>query len=764
MTKSISIVAALTAMLVAGCSGQSEMDRFISDLMSGMTIEQKIGQLNLHSAPGFISAEKVTVDDENAQMLRDGMLGGIYGSGDIDFLMEAQKLALESGPGIPLMFGMDVIHGYETVFPVPLALSCSWNPELVEHVARVAATEASSAGINWVFSPMVDICRDARWGRIVEGSGEDPFLGSEIAKAYIRGYQGTDDRFDTDEVMACVKHYALYGAAESGRDYNSVFLSRQEAMNGYMPPYEAAAKAGAGSFMTSFNEFEGIPATMNSWLIDDVLRGMWGFGGFVVSDATAVKEQVAHGIGDLQEVSARSLQAGLDMDMNSDAYVATLKKSLEAGRISGEDIDRACRRILEAKYKLGLFDDPFRYLDTARYSANMFTDSARAFARKAAQESQVLLKNDGILPLDRDMKIAVVGPLADDVTAMAGTWTVSSRADESVTLLQGISEAAAAPVLHAEGSWLFCDPALEENVRYGLYKAFVPGFETPDVHSLPQSQLISEAVDAARKSDVVIACVGEIPNMNGEGASRTDIGLPDAQQELLRALKATGKPVVMVLVTGRPLTLVWEDANMDAILDVWSPGTEGGRAVADVLFGKVNPSAKLTTSFPRSVGQLPLYYNHKNTGRPHPDSAGYKKFVSCYLDEINAPLYPFGYGLSYTTYEYSSPAVSSSEMSLADSVTVSVDVTNTGERDGDEIVQLYIRDVYASSTRPVKELRAFRKVHVPAGKTVKVDFVLSAEDLSFYDHNLDFVCEKGEFEIMVGPDSRNLRTVSLSVK
>ncbi len=764
MTKSISIVAALTAMLVAGCSGQSEMDRFISDLMSGMTIEQKIGQLNLHSAPGFISAEKVTVDDENAQMLRDGMLGGIYGSGDIDFLMEAQKLALESGPGIPLMFGMDVIHGYETVFPVPLALSCSWNPELVEHVARVAATEASSAGINWVFSPMVDICRDARWGRIVEGSGEGPFLGSEIAKAYIRGYQGTDDRFDTDEVMACVKHYALYGAAESGRDYNSVFLSRQEAMNGYMPPYEAAAKAGAGSFMTSFNEFEGIPATMNSWLIDDVLRGMWGFGGFVVSDATAVKEQVAHGIGDLQEVSARSLQAGLDMDMNSDAYVATLKKSLEVGRISGEDIDRACRRILEAKYKLGLFDDPFRYLDTARYSANMFTDSARAFARKAAQESQVLLKNDGILPLDRDMKIAVVGPLADDVAAMAGTWTVSSRADESVTLLQGISEAAAAPVLHAEGSWLFCDPALEENVRYGLYKAFVPGFETPDVHSLPQSQLISEAVDAARKSDVVIACVGEIPNMNGEGASRTDIGLPDAQQELLRALKATGKPVVMVLVTGRPLTLVWEDANMDAILDVWSPGTEGGRAVADVLFGKVNPSAKLTTSFPRSVGQLPLYYNHKNTGRPHPDSAGYKKFVSCYLDEINAPLYPFGYGLSYTTYEYSSPAVSSSEMSLADSVTVSVDVTNTGERDGDEIVQLYIRDVYASSTRPVKELRAFRKVHVPAGKTVKVDFVLSAEDLSFYDHNLDFVCEKGEFEIMVGPDSRNLQTVSLSVK
>lgn len=763
MIKTCNILFALSVLFLAGCSGQSDMDRFVDELMSEMTVDQKIGQLNLHSAPGFISAERVTVDEENARMLREGMLGGIYGSGDINFLIETQKLALESDSGIPLIFGMDVIHGYETVFPVPLALSCSWDIDLIEQSARIAATEASASGINWVFSPMVDICRDARWGRIVEGSGEDPYLGAEIAKAYVRGYQGTDDHYDTDEVMACVKHFALYGAAEAGRDYNQVFLSRQEAMNGYMPPYEAAAKAGAGSFMTSFNEFEGIPATMNTWLLDDVLRRMWGFDGFVVSDATAVKEQVAHGIGDLQEVSARSLKAGLDMDMNSDAYVGTLKESLEEGRISEEDIDRACRRILEAKYKLGLFDDPFRYLDTARYSARVFTDSARRFARKAAQESQVLLKNDGILPLRKDMRVAVVGPLADDAAAMAGTWAVSDHIDESVTLLQGISEASLYPVRYAEGSWLFNDAHLEENVRYGLYKVFMPGFEVPEVHEVPQAKLIASAVEAARNSDVVIACVGEVQTMNGEAASRTDIGLPDAQQELLRALKATGKPVVMVLVTGRPLTLVWEEANMDAILNVWSPGTEGGHAVADVLFGDVNPSAKLTTSFPRAVGQLPLYYNHKNTGRPHPDDADYKKFVSCYMDEINAPLYPFGYGLSYTSYSYSSPCLSSPEMTLDGSVTVSVDVTNTGERDGYETVQLYIRDVYASSTRPVKELKAFRKVHIPAGQTAKVEFVLTADDLSFYDHELDFVCEKGEFRIMVGPDSRNLKEVSLTV-
>ena len=754
----------LAAVLLASCGQKSEMDRFIDDLMNRMTIEQKIGQLNLHSAGGFISAEKVMEDDQNVQLLRAGQLGGLYGSGNMALLRQYQEIAVESGAGIPLIFGLDVIHGHETVFPVPLGLSTSWNMELIEKVARVSAREATASGVNWVFSPMVDIARDARWGRVVEGAGEDPYLGGEIAKAMVYGYQGRDDEFAEDELMACVKHYALYGAGEAGRDYNSVFLSRQEAMNGYMRPYHAAAQVGAGSYMSSFNEFEGIPASMNTWLLDDVLRKSWGFDGFVVSDATAVVEQVAHGIGDLQEVSARSLKAGLDMDMNSDGFVGTFMKSLEEGRITEAEIDRACRRILEAKYKLGLFEDPFRYLDSERYASEVYTAENRAFAREAAHESLVLLKNDGILPLSKDMRVAVVGPMADDPAVMTGTWAMTSHGSESVTPLQGIRNAAPKKVTYSEGSWVFLDKEMEETVKYGLYKFFMPGFKAPDIHTVPQSRLIAEAVAAARAADVVVACVGESQNMNGEGASRTEIVIPDAQKELLKALKATGKPVVMVLVTGRPLTLGWEDSEMDAILNVWSPGSEGGNAVADVLFGDVNPSAKLTMSFPRSVGQLPLYYNHKNTGRPHPEYDEYRKFTSCYMDEINAPLYPFGYGLSYTTYEYSEPVLSSAEMSLDGTVTASVTVKNTGSRDGFETVQLYIHDIYATSTRPVKELRAFRKVHIPAGESVTVSFELTAEDLSYYNHSLEWVCEPGDFEIMTGPNSRDLQSVQLTVK
>ena len=734
---------------------------FVKDLVSRMTLDQKIGQLNLQSAPGFISAEKVMEEDGNIKLLRQGMLGGIYGSGNPELLRQCQEIALESGAGIPLIFGMDVIHGHETVFPVPLALSTSWNMDLIEKCTRIAATEAAASGINWVFSPMVDICRDARWGRIVEGGGEDPYLGGEIAKAMVYGYQGRDGEYGTDEVMTCVKHYALYGGAEAGRDYNSVFLSRQEALNGYMLPYMKAAEAGAASYMSSFNEFEGIPASMNTYLMQELLRDSWGFKGFIVSDATAIAEEVNHGIGDMQEVAARSLQAGLDMDMNSDAYIGTLKKSLEEGRIAEADIDRACRRILEAKYKLGLFEDPFRYLDAERYASAVYTEENRQASREAARECQVLLKNNGILPLSRNARIAVVGPLADDAVSMTGSWAMSSHGQESVTIWQGISEVAKASL--SEGSWLFKDAELEENVRYGLAKSFVPGFQTPPVHKVSQQSLIAEAVAKARQADVVVACVGEHANMNGEGASRSDIGLPDAQRDLLKALKATGKPVVMVLVTGRPLTLVEEDASMDAILNVWSPGSEGGRAVADVLFGEVSPSAKLTTSFPRSVGQLPLYYNHKNTGRPHPDTAGYKKFVSCYMDELNAPLYPFGYGLSYTTFEYGPVSLSSPEMSLDGSVSASVRVSNTGKRDADETVQLYIRDIYASSTRPVKELKGFRKVPIPAGDSVQVDFTITDEELSFYNHELEWVCEAGDFEIMLGPNSRDVQKINLKV-
>ena len=754
----------LSALLLLVCCSapKSDMDRYIDDLMSRMTLDQKIGQLNLHSAPGFVSAERVTEEDENTKMLRAGLMGGVYGSGNFDVLKRSQEIALESGAGIPLIFGMDVIHGHETVFPIPLAMSTSWDMEKIEKAARIAASEASAVGINWVFSPMVDICRDARWDRIAEGAGEDPYLGGEVAKAYVYGYQGHDDVFDTDEVMACVKHYALYGAAEGGRDYNSVFLSRQEAMNGYMIPYREAAKAGAGSYMSSFNEFEGIPATMNKWLMDDVLRKMWGFDGFIVSDATAVVEEVAHGIGDLQEVSARSLQAGLDMDMNSDGFVGTLKKSLEEGRIKEADIDRACRRILEAKYKLGLFEDPFRYLNEGRRAERVFTPENRAFARELAGECQVLLKNDGVLPLKPGTRVAVVGPLADNASAMMGTWAMSSRRDETVTVRKGLEERTR--TLYSEGSWIFKDKDLEESVRYGLMRMFMRNFQASDVHSVPQETMIADAVAKARLSDVVVACVGELSEMNGEGSSRSDVTITDAQRELLRALKATGKPVVLVLFTGRPLVLVDEDRDMDAILNVMALGTEGGRAVADVLFGDVNPSGKLTSSYPRSVGQLPLYYNHKNTGRPHGEYDSYRKFVSCYMDEVNGPLYPFGYGLSYTAYDYSAPRLSASEMPLNGSVNVTVTVSNTGTRDGDETVQLYIHDIYATSTRPVKELRAFKRVHIPAGQSAEVDFTLTADDLKYYNHDLEYVCEPGDFEIMVGPNSRDVQTVLLTVK
>ena len=762
MTKNLALFLLPAAILLAACTQKSAQDRFIDDLMGRMTLEQKIGQLNLHSAPGFVSAERITEEDENMKLLRQGLLGGIYGSGNPDLLRQCQEIALKSGAGIPLIFGLDVIHGHETVFPIPLALSTSWNLGLIEETARVAAREATASGVNWVFSPMVDICRDARWGRVAEGNGEDPFLGGEIAKAMVYGYQGRDGEIGPTELLACVKHYALYGGAEAGRDYNSVFLSRQEALNGYMQPYKAAAEAGAASYMSSFNEFEGIPASMNHYLMQELLRDSWGFDGFIVSDATAVVEEVAHGIGDLQEVSARSLLAGLDMDMNSDGFIGTLQQSLAEGRIREADIDRACRRILEAKYKLGLFDDPFRYFDETRREREVYTPAHRAFARQAAQECQVLLKNNGVLPLRKDARIAVVGPLADDAAAMNGTWAMTSHTDETVTLRQGIAEAAPR-TSYAEGSWLLKDADLEESVRYGLMRMFMPNFQAPPVHTRPQSALIAEAVAQARAADVVVACVGETANMNGEGASRTEPAIPDAQRELLQALKATGKPVVLVLVTGRPLILVDEDASMDAILNVWAPGAEAGNAVADVLFGDVNPSAKLTTSFPRSAGQLPLYYNHKNTGRPHPDYEPYRKFTSCYIDEINGPLYPFGYGLSYTTFAYSAPQLDAAEMGPDGTVTASVTVTNTGSRSGDEIVQLYIHDIYASSTRPVKELRGFRKVHIPAGESVTVAFPITREELSFYNHDLEWVCEPGDFEIMIGPNSRDLQSVQLTV-
>ena len=739
----------LAVLLLAACTPKSDMDKYIDGMMGRMTLEQKLGQLNLHAVNGLVTGAKLSDDDANVKALQAGQLGGVFGSGNLTYLRQMQEIAVSSGAGIPLITGMDVIHGFQTVYPIPLALSTSWNMDLIESVARMAAKEASASGINWVYSPMVDIRRDARWGRIAEGGGEDPYLGGEIAKAYVRGYQGTDGVYDNNDVMVCVKHYALYGAAEAGRDYNSVFLSRQEALNGYMRPYQQAAFAGADSYMSSFNEFEGVPASMNNYLMNELLRDTWGFKGFIVSDYTAVSEEINHGIGDLQEVSARSLKAGLDMDMMADGFVGTLGKSLKEGKVSMADIDRACRRILEAKYKLGLFDDPYKYLDPSRAATDVYTTENKADARKAAHECQVLLKNNGVLPLSKNARIAVVGPLAKDANSMAGAWATSNHNGECVTLYDGIAEVANAT--YAQGSRLFKDETLDRRLRNG------------GDYAAPQERLIAEAVAKARAADVVVACVGETQNMSGEAASRTDVNLPDAQKELLKALKATGKPVVMVLVTGRPLALVDEDASMDAILNVWAPGTEGGHAVADILFGDAIPSAKLTTSFPRSVGQLPLYYNHKNTGRPHGEYAPFQKFVSAYMDEINGPLYPFGYGLSYNTYEYSPVTLSASEMPVNGSVTASVTVTNTGSRDGDEIVQLYIHDIYATTTRPVKELKGFKKVHIAAGQSAQVDFTITADELSYYDHDLRWVCEPGDFDVFIGPDCQRGEPARLTV-
>lgn len=735
--------------------------------MSRMTVEEKIGQLNLHAAFGFVTAKSGGDDDQNTVLIRQGQLGGVYGMKNVEQMTRLQKTAVEeSRLGIPLLFGMDVIHGLETTFPIPLALSSSWNMELVESVARTSAVEATALGINWVFSPMVDISRDARWGRVAEGGGEDPYLGGEIARAYIRGYQGRDnDLSRPDNAMACVKHFALYGASIAGRDYNTVEINRQTAYNEYLHPFKAAFDQGAGSVMTAFNEFEGIPATCNEFLLDTLLRQQWGFDGFVVSDATAVMELVNHGIGDLQEVSARALQAGLDMDMNSDGFTGTLVKSLDEGRIKEKDIDLACRRILEAKYKLGLFDDPYLYLDPSRATREVYTEQTRRQAREIAHECQVLLKNNGVLPLKKGGRIAVIGPFADNALDMQGAWAMSSRKEESVTIYEGIKNTIGdrGTVSLAEGSWILADPVLEKKMRDGLLGFFIPCCKGEPVHQRPLDEMIAEAVSLARGSDVVVACLGEHNNMNGEGASRSDIDLPVPQRELLKALVATGRPVVLLLSTGRPLALVWEDENADAILNTWSLGAEAGNAIADVLFGEVNPSGKLTMTFPRNVGQCPIFYNHKNTGRPHGDYEPYRRFTSNYIDVLNAPLYPFGYGLSYTTYEYGEVRLSSPSMERDESVEVSVKVTNTGDRDGQETVQLYIRDIVSTMTRPVKELKKFAKVSIAAGETKEVVFDLTAEDLKYYNHALKFVCEPGDFEIMIGPDSRDTKSATLTV-
>ena len=786
MSKVIKKLSILFAIVLSGTisvqaqKSPQDMNRFIDALMKKMTVDEKIGQLNL-PVTGDITTGQAKSSDIAGKIKR-GEVGGLFNLKGVEKICDVQKLAVENSRlGIPLLFGMDVIHGYETIFPIPLGLSCTWDMKAIEESARIAAVEASADGISWTFSPMVDISRDPRWGRVSEGSGEDPFLGSLIARAMVNGYQGKEPSSQlkrNDEIMACVKHFALYGAGEGGRDYNTVDMSRQRMYNEYFPPFEAAIEAGVGSVMASFNEVDGVPATANKWLMTDVLRGQWGFGGFVVTDYTGISEMIDHGIGDLQTVSARAINAGVDMDMVSDGFVSTLKKSIQEGKVSMMTLNTACRRILEAKYKLGLFDDPYKYCDPKRPARDIFTRSHRDAARRIASESFVLLKNDNqTLPLKATGTIAVIGPLADTRTNMPGTWSVAAVLDRSPSLIEGLREmvgrmdemplnqpnepwyiplmenGADINLLYAKGSDLIGDAGDEE--RATMFGRSLNRDNRTD------AELLKEAIATANKADVIVAALGESSEMSGESSSRTNLDLPDVQQTLLKALVATGKPVVLVLFTGRPLVLNWEQANVPAILNVWFGGSEAAYAIGDVLFGRVNPSGKLTMSFPQNVGQIPLYYAHKNTGRPLHDGKWFEKFRSNYLDVTNEPLYPFGFGLSYTTFAYSDISLSQTSMNMQGVLTASVNVTNTGAFPGGEVVQLYIRDLVGSTTRPVKELKGFERIYLQPGQTRTVTFKIAPEMLKFYNYDLQYVVEPGDFSIMIGPNSRDVQTASI---
>lgn len=722
-------------------------DVFVTNLMAKMTLEEKLGQLNLPTS-GDITTGQANSSNV-AKNIEQGKVGGLFNIKSVQKIKEVQKIAVEkSRLKIPLLFGMDVIHGYETTFPIPLALSCTWDLDLIKRSAQIAAQEASADGINWTFSPMVDISRDPRWGRVSEGNGEDPYLGSQIAKAMVTGYQG-DNLSKNNTILSCVKHFALYGAPEAGREYNTVDMSRIRMYNDYFPTYKAAVEAGVGSVMASFNEIDGIPATANKWLMTDVLRKQWGFKGFVVTDYTAIMEMEYHGIGDLQSVSAQALNAGVEMDMVSEGFLKTIKKSLEEGKITMATVDNAVRLILNAKYDLGLFQDPFKYCDVNRAKTEIYTNSNRSEARKIAAQSLVLLKNDNqLLPLKKSGTIAVIGPLADAKENMAGTWSVATKQENSISLLAGIQSVVgtSAKVLYAKGSNLDDDAGLEERgTMFG---------KTLHRDNRTKEELLAEALNIANQSDIILAALGESAELSGECSSRTTIEIPQAQKELLQALLKTGKPVVLVLFNGRPLVLKQEKESVPAILDVWFAGSEAGYAIADVLFGNENPSGKLTMTFPRSLGQVPIYYASKNTGRPLGNNEGkFEKFKSNYIDERNEPLFPFGFGLSYTNFEYSNMRISTSKINSQESLTVSVDVANTGNYDGKEVVQLYIRDLIGSVTRPLKELKGFQKIAIKKGEKQTVTFKIAQEDLKFYNSDLQFVAEPGDFEVFIGGNS-----------
>lgn len=746
MNKKTIVILAMSLLAINVGAQTDQMNKFIDGLMSKMTLREKIGQLNLMVAGDITTGG--AMDTKVGSGVADGSIGGVFNVKGVDKIRTLQDIAVKKTKhGIPLIVGMDVVHGYETIFPIPLALSASWDLQAIERCAQISAMEASADGINWTYSPMVDIALDQRWGRVSEGAGEDPYLGSRIAETMVRGYQG--DYSKNYNMMACLKHFALYGAVESGKEYNTVDMSKVRMYNQYLPPYKAAVEAGVGSVMSSFNLIDGIPATASSWLLNDVLRKQWKFNGFVVTDYGSIGEMEAHGLGDLKSNSAMALKAGTDMDMCSQGFIKTLEQSVNDGSVSVSDVDTACRRVLEAKYKLGLFQDPYKYLDSKRRKKEIFTQQNRDEARKIATETFVLLKNkDNVLPLKHSQKVALVGPLADSRINMAGTWCVAYTPDRYSTLREIMK-----PDYYAQGSNVYADEATQKAGEFGK-----------SIKRVNDAAALKEALEAAKNADVIVAALGETAEMSGECASRTDLSLPDVQKNLLKQLVATGKPVVLLNFSGRATEMKWESENVNAIMNVWFGGSETASAICDVLYGDVNPSGKLTVSMPQATGQEPLYYNHLPTGRPVAENTkNFAKYASNYLDVRNDALYPFGYGLSYTTFSYSDIRLSSSEMTRDGSIKATVTVTNTGNRDGDEIVQLYIHDKVASISRPVRELKGFKRIHLKAGESKEVSFDITSDLLKFYDVNLKEVLEPGQFDLMIGTSSLNNKSTLFTV-
>ena len=754
-----------------------DMKEFVDDLMAKMTLQEKIGQLNL-----MVAGDITTGGALNTQVGGDiaaGNMGGVFNIKGIDKIKALQDIAIQkSRLGIPLLVGMDVIHGYETMFPIPLALSCSWDTEAMKLAGAISAKEATADGINWTFSPMVDVALDARWGRISEGNGEDPYLSGVLGAAMTQGYQGeTASRMwakgngfiaENGKMLACLKHFALYGAVESGKEYNTTDMSRIRMFNQYLPPYEAVVKAGVATVMSSFNLIDYIPATANRWMMTDVLRNRWGFQGLLVTDYASIAEILSHGTAkDLKQAGEQAMHAGTDMDMCSSAYVRHLAQSVKEGKVSEEEVNQACRRVLEAKYRLGLFNDPYRYCDFKRSKKDIYTLENRKVARDVAAETFVLLKNENnILPLKKEGKVALIGPLADTRNNIAGTWSVAQAPEKYTTIREAMEQTlkGKAQLLYAQGCNIWRDAQLQKNGEFDK-----PLQRGDDV------QMKQEALKIAKEADVIVCAMGESADMSGECGTRTNLEMPDVQHELLAELMKLGKPVVLLNFSGRPTVLTWEKQHVPAIMNVWFGGSEMGDALCDVLFGDKVPSGKLTTSLPKTTGQEPLYYNHQNTGRPvSDDNPRFAKYASNALDVSNGPLYPFGYGLSYTTFSYADLKLSSHEASINSEeteewkdnqkITATITVKNTGSRDADEIVQLYIRDLVCSISRPVKELKGFQRIHLAAGESREVSFEITPEMLKFYNADLKHILEPGDFQIMVGTNSKDVKSEKFSVK